>query len=129
MKFVSPPVRLSLRPARRGGRRPIGSAARALRVSTAEQAEKELTLTAQRRSAEEFAARHDAAIDQHDIVPGASGTDTHRTVFNELLDAALRPGGTTAVIVVRHTSRFTRDATHASTPPPWFLRSDNGTRR
>ena len=84
-----------------------------LRVSTVEQAEKELSLTAQRRSAEEFAARHEAVIDHHYLEPGASGTDTHRAVFNELLGDALRPGSTIAVIVVHHTSRFTRDATHA----------------
>jgi hypothetical protein len=46
-----------------------------LRVSTVEQAEKELSLTAQRRSAEEFAARHEAVIDHHYVEPGASGTD------------------------------------------------------
>ncbi len=84
-----------------------------LRVSTAEQAEKELSLTAQRRSAEEFAARHDAVIDHHYLEPGASGSDTHRTVFNELLGDALRPSSTISMIVVHHTSRFTRDATHA----------------
>jgi len=60
-----------------------------LRVSTVEQAEKELSLTAQRRSAEEFAPRHDAVIDHHYVEPGASGTDTHRAVFNELLGEAL----------------------------------------
>jgi DNA invertase Pin-like site-specific DNA recombinase len=84
-----------------------------LRVSTVEQAEKELSLTAQRRSAEEFAARHDAVIDHHYLEPGASDTDTHRAVFNELLGDALRPGSRISTIVVHHTSRFTRDATHA----------------
>lgn len=84
-----------------------------LRVSTVEQAEKELSLTAQRRSADEFAAHHDAVIEHHYVEAGASGTDTHRPVFNELLGDALRPGSTIAVIVVHHTSRFTRDATHA----------------
>ncbi|MFO0568035.1 MAG: recombinase family protein [Polyangiaceae bacterium] len=84
-----------------------------LRVSTVEQAEKELSLTAQRRSAEEFAARHDTVIDHHYVEPGASGTDTHRPVLNELLGGALRPGSTISTIVVHHTSRFTRDATHA----------------
>jgi site-specific DNA recombinase len=84
-----------------------------LRVSTVAQAEKELSLTAQRRSAEDFATRHDAVIDHHYVEAGASGTDTHRSVFNELLGDALRPGSTIAVIVVHHTSRFTRDATHA----------------
>jgi Resolvase, N terminal domain len=49
-----------------------------IRVSTVEQAEKELSLAAQRHSAEEFAARHDAVIDHHYVEPGASGTDTHR---------------------------------------------------
>jgi hypothetical protein len=77
-------------------------------------AEKELSLTAQRRSAEEFAARHGAVINHHYVEPGASGTDTHRAVFNELLGDALRPGSNIATIVVHHTSRFTRDATHAS---------------
>jgi site-specific DNA recombinase len=84
-----------------------------LRVSTVEQAEKELSLSAQRRSAEEFAAGHDAVIEHHYVEPGASGTDTHRTVFNALLGDALRPGSTISTIVVHHTSRFTRDATHA----------------
>lgn len=84
-----------------------------LRVSTVEQAEKELSLTAQRHSAEEFAARHDAVIDHHYIEPGASGTDTHRAVFNELLGDSLAPDSTIVTIVVHHTSRFTRDATHA----------------
>lgn len=84
-----------------------------LRVSTVEQAEKELSLTAQRRSTEEFSARHGAVVDHHYVELGASGTDTHRTVFNGLLGDALRPGSTISTIVVHHTSRFTRDATHA----------------
>lgn len=84
-----------------------------LGVSTVEQAEKEMSQTAQRRAEEEFAARHDAVIDHHYVEPGASGTDMHRIVWNELLGDALRPGSTTAVIVVHHTSRFTLDATHA----------------
>jgi site-specific DNA recombinase len=83
------------------------------RVSTVDQAEKELSLTAQRRSADEFAVRHDAVIDHHYLELGASGTDTYRAVFNELLGAALAPGSMIATIVVHHTSRFTRDATHA----------------
>jgi hypothetical protein len=77
-----------------------------------EQAEKGRSLTAQRHSAKVFAARHDAVIDHHYIEPGAPGTDSHRIVFNELLGDALRPGSTIAVIVVHHSSRFTRDATH-----------------
>lgn len=34
-------------------------------------------------------------------------------MFNELLGDALAPGSNIAVIVVHHTSWFTRDATHA----------------
>lgn len=45
-----------------------------LHVSTVEQAEKELSLTAQRQSAADFAARHEAVIDHHYVEPGASGT-------------------------------------------------------
>lgn len=70
-----------------------------LRVNTVEQAEKELSLTAQRRAAEEFAAHHDTVIDRHYVELGASGTDTHRIVFNELLRDALRPGSTIAVVL------------------------------
>jgi DNA invertase Pin-like site-specific DNA recombinase len=62
---------------------------------------------------EEFAARNDAVIDHHYVEASASGTDTHRVVFNDMLGDALRPGSTIAVIVVHHTSRFTRDATYA----------------
>lgn len=89
-----------------------------------EQAEKELSLTAQRRSADEFAARHDAVIDHHYVEAGASGTDTHRAVFNELLGDALAPGSTIAVIVVHHTSRFARDATHARVVKKQLRRAD-----
>lgn len=89
-----------------------------LRVSTVDQAEKELSLTAQRHSAEEFAARHDAVIDHDYVEAGASGADAHRPVFNELLGDALRPGSTISTIVVHHTSRFTRDATHARVVKP-----------
>lgn len=59
-----------------------------LRVSTVGQAEKELSPTAQRRLAEELAARHNAVIDHHYGEPGASGTDPHRAVF-------IYPGGLT----------------------------------
>jgi hypothetical protein len=84
---------------------------RYLRASTEEQAEKALSLTARRRSAEDFAARHGAVIDHQHVEPGASGTDTRRTVFNELLGDALQPGSTVSTIIVHHGSCFTRDAT------------------
>lgn len=52
------------------------------RVSTAEQAEKDLSLPAQCKAVAEFAARHDASIAQEYIEAGASGTDANRPVFN-----------------------------------------------
>jgi site-specific DNA recombinase len=83
------------------------------RVSTAEQAEKDLSLPAQSKAIAEFAARHGAAIEQEYIEAGASGTDANRHVFNRLLGDALKPTSAIGTIVVHHTSRFTRDATHA----------------
>jgi hypothetical protein len=53
-----------------------------LRVSTVEQAEKELSLTAQRHYAEEFAARHDTVIDHHYVEPGASCGSTPSTCIS-----------------------------------------------
>lgn len=84
-----------------------------LRVSTTDQADRELSLTAQRRAVSEFAARQGVAIAEEYLEPGASGTDPNRRVLNRLLGDALQPGSTIRTIVVHHTSRFTRDATHA----------------
>lgn len=84
-----------------------------VRVSTSEQAEKDLSLPAQRKAIAEFAARHGAVIAQEYVEAGASGTDANRPVFSRLLGDALKPTSTIGTIVVHHTSRFTRDATHA----------------
>jgi len=84
-----------------------------VRVSTAEQAESDLSLPAQQKAIREFASRHGATIDREYVEAGASGADPHRPVFNRLLGEALQPTSTIGTIVVHHTSRFTRDATHA----------------
>jgi DNA invertase Pin-like site-specific DNA recombinase len=78
-----------------------------LRVSTAEQAERELSLTAQRRAVSEVASRYGANIDQEYAEPGASGTDPHRPVLRRLLGDALSPHSAISTIVVHHSSRFT----------------------
>jgi site-specific DNA recombinase len=83
------------------------------RVSTAEQAEKDLSLPAQRKAIAKFAARHGAAIAQEYVEAGAPGTDANRPVFNRLLGDVLKPTSTIGTIVAHHTSRFTHDATHA----------------
>lgn len=83
------------------------------RVSTAEQADRELSLPAQHQAIVSFAARHGAIIDRDYVEAGASGTDPQRPVLQRLLGDALQPSSTISTIVVHHTSRFTRDATHA----------------
>jgi site-specific DNA recombinase len=58
-------------------------------------------------------SRHGATIEHESVEPGASGTNPHRPIFNQLLGDALRSLSSISTIVVHHTSRFTRDATHA----------------
>jgi len=84
-----------------------------LRVSTVEQADRELSLPAQRRAVEEFAARHGATIAREYVEAGCSGANPHRPVFRRMLEDVLRPGSDVETIVVHHTSRFTRNSTEA----------------
>ena len=84
-----------------------------VRVSTTEQAERDLSLPAQRRAIETYAKAHGATIAREFVEEGHSGTDPHRPAFRCMLEDALRPGSDAAVIVVHHSSRFTRDATEA----------------
>ena len=84
-----------------------------VRVSTTEQAERDLSLPAQRRAIETYAKAHGATIAREFVEEGHSGTDPHRPAFRCMLEDALRPGSDVAVIVVHHSSRFTRDAMEA----------------
>ena len=84
-----------------------------VRVSTAEQAERDLSLPSQRRAIETYAKTHGATIAREFVEEGHSGTDPHRPAFRCMLEDALRPGSDVAVIVVHHSSRFTRDAMQA----------------
>jgi site-specific DNA recombinase len=84
-----------------------------LRVSTHEQADRELSLPAQRHAIVEYAAHHGATLAREFVDAGHSGTDPHRPAFQQMLEAVLRPGSDIAAIVVQHTSRFSRDATEA----------------
>jgi site-specific DNA recombinase len=84
-----------------------------LRVSTAEQAERDLSLPAQRHAIDAYARAHGATIAREFVEEGHSGTDPHRPAFRRMLEDALRPGSDVAVIVVHHSSRFTRDAMEA----------------
>lgn len=83
-----------------------------LRVSTHGQAERELSIPAQRAAIEEYAARHGAQIAREYIETG-SGRESHRPQFRRMVGDALASGSDVAAIVVHHTSRFTRDSTEA----------------
>ena len=84
-----------------------------LRVSTPEQAERDLSLPAQRHAVEAYAVAHHAMIAREYLEEGCSGSDPHRPAFRRMLEDALRPGSDVAMIVVHHSSRFTRDAMEA----------------
>ncbi len=84
-----------------------------LRVSTPAQAERELSIPAQRRAVQEHAERHGATIVREYVESGCSAVNPRRPAFRRMLEDALRPGSDVAVVVVHHTSRFTRDATEA----------------
>jgi DNA invertase Pin-like site-specific DNA recombinase len=84
-----------------------------LRVSTSEQADRELSLPAQRHAVEDYANRHGVTIAREYLEAGCSGSHPHRPAFRRMLEDVFRPGSDVAAIVVNHTSRFTRDATEA----------------
>ncbi|GAC1520777.1 MAG: site-specific DNA recombinase SpoIVCA [Polyangiales bacterium] len=84
-----------------------------LRVSTPEQAERDLSLPAQRRAIAVYASARGATIAREFVEEGHSGSDPRRPAFRRMLEDALRPGSDVAVIVVHHSSRFTRDAMEA----------------
>ncbi|HEY6222721.1 MAG TPA: recombinase family protein [Gemmatimonadales bacterium] len=84
-----------------------------LRVSTHEQAERDLSLPAQRHAVEEYAARHGVKIAREYVEAGCSGTNANRKAFRKMLEDVLRPNSTVGTVVVHHTSRFTRDSTEA----------------
>lgn len=84
-----------------------------LRVSTPEQAERDLSLPAQRHAIAAYAQAHGAAIVREFVEEGHSAMGPHRPAFRRMLEDALRPGSDVAVIVVHHSSRFTRDAMEA----------------
>lgn len=84
-----------------------------LRVSTPEQAAKDLSLPAQREAVEEYARRNGQVIAHEYIESGCSGTDINRKAFRQMLEDVLKPGSDIGTIVVHHTSRFTRNATQA----------------
>lgn len=85
-----------------------------LRVSTAEQAEKELSLPAQQRAIEEYSLRREIEIVHVFTDAGASGrTDDGRPGLREMLTRLHEPSCEVGLILVYQTSRFMRDVTRA----------------
>ena len=84
-----------------------------LRVSTHEQANKELSLPAQRRQIGGYSEARGMTIEQEFQEPGRSAKSMNRPAFRKMLEYVLRPGSKVAGIVVAHSSRFTRNSTEA----------------
>ena len=81
-----------------------------LRVSTARQAEKDLSIPDQRRQAEAYCQSKGWIVARQFEERGASATDDKRPVFQEMVEAASQPDRAFDVIVVHSYSRFFRDA-------------------
>ncbi len=80
------------------------------RVSTARQAEKDLSIPDQRRQARAYCEAKGWALVEEYEEPGASGTDDRRPAFQRMIERALEPQRPLDVILVHSLSRFFRDA-------------------
>ena len=83
------------------------------RVSTVEQAERDLSLPAQLDAMRRYARERDLSIVSEFVERGVTGTDDNRPEFQRMLGEIMKPGSTVSAIVVIHTSRFMRDALKA----------------
>ncbi len=81
-----------------------------LRVSTARQAEKDLSIPDQRRQAQSYCLGKGWIVAREFEERGASATDDKRPAFQEMIEAATQPERAFDVIVVHSYSRFFRDA-------------------
>jgi site-specific DNA recombinase len=93
-----------------------------IRVSTHEQAERDLSLPAQRRAVEEYASRNGRTLSRIYVEEGCSGTNMNRRAFREMLEDVFRSRSDVGTIVVHHSSRFTRNATEARVVKEKFRR-------
>jgi site-specific DNA recombinase len=80
------------------------------RVSTARQAEKDLSIPDQRRQAQAYCRAKGLCVAREFEERGASATDDKRPVFQDMVEAASRPDRVFDVILVHSYSRFFRDA-------------------
>ena len=82
------------------------------RVSTVEQAERDLSIPAQLDALRKYCkepSRKYEIVDEY-IEPGASGTDDNRKVFRRMLEDVLAPSAKVDAVLVYQTSRFMRNA-------------------
>jgi site-specific DNA recombinase len=83
------------------------------RVSTARQAERDLSLPDQIAQCRAFCERQGWESVEVFCEPGASALDEDRAVFQEMIYKATRPERPFAFIVVHSLSRFSRDSLHS----------------
>lgn len=95
---------------RRAAKKEIKNVVLYARVSTAEQAERDLSLPAQTDAMRRYCAEHKYEVVTEYVEPGASGRDEHRPVFRKMMEEVLSPSSTVDAVLVYQTSRFMRDA-------------------
>jgi site-specific DNA recombinase len=84
-----------------------------MRVSTTEQAQRHLSIPAQRKQLRNYARAHGLTVAEEFVEPGKSGRDANRPEFNRMIERALAPSSTVGVVLVWSTSRFMRNAFEA----------------
>ena len=83
------------------------------RVSTPEQAEKDLSLPAQMAAIRKYAQDHGLELVGEFVERGITATDDNRPEFRRMLQEIYRPSSQVGSIIVTHGSRFMRNATKA----------------
>src|SRR5258706_11180536 len=91
----------------------VGKAVGYARVSTPEQAEKDLSLPAQMSAIRGYAQDHGLVLVGEYVERGITGTDDNRPEFRRMLGEIFRPSSEVGSIIVTHGSRFMRNATKA----------------
>ncbi len=80
------------------------------RVSTARQAEKDLSIPDQQRQVRDYCRARGLDLVREFTEPGASATDDNRPGLQEMMDFARDPANAVDLVVVHSFSRFMRDA-------------------
>ncbi len=81
-----------------------------LRVSTARQAEKDLSIPDQRNQLERWCREREWRVVAEYVEPGASATDDRRPQFQRMMEDATRPDRPFDAVLVHSFSRFFRDS-------------------